>query len=304
MLVLAPGMRGRLFDAGESTRSQAPVSGFPFPVSPARLVQLDAGTQLQGEGPPSGWSHLVIKSIPRLATGDLDTVSAQAFEIAQRIRPLIVADVRHSSSDPQSPFHLDRVGVGLCAPSRDGKGDVVVSSSSVEGSLGPWSAKQRLILAALSFETSRARMAAATSSFALVRTPVNFLVSGVHQKINFYYALLVDARTGDLQTLVWPDCTSASPPSSSPNTARRLSSAVFDLPQDVSVSRILGKIPISWSFAIRELPSGTDVSISPELIPLLIAGSEDASRSAEIEEALARCLKQQDPRSELAVVPR
>ena len=280
------------------------MSGLPLPVPPARLIQLEAGTRLQGEGPPSGWSHLVIKSIPKLATGDLDTVSEQAFEIAQRIRPLIVADIKPSSSDPESSFHLDRVGVGLCAPGQDGKGDVVVSSSSVEGTRGPWTTKQRLILAAMSFETSHARLTAATSSFALVRTPVTYLVSGAHQKIDLYYALLVDPRTGKLQTLVWPDSSSASPKDPSPSTARRLSSTVFDLPQDVHATRILGSLPVSWSFAIRELPSGIDVAIPPELIALLTSEGGDASHSAEIEEALLRCLKEQKPETEFAALPR
>ena len=79
---------------------------------------------------------------------------------------------------------------------------------------------------------------------------------------------------------------------------------MFDLPQDVHATRILGSLPVSWSFAIRELPSGRDVTIPPELIPLLTSDSGDAGRSAEIEEALLRCLKEQKPETEFAALPR
>lgn len=32
-----------------------------------------------GDGPPSGWSLLVIKAVPRLASGDLDTLPGSAL---------------------------------------------------------------------------------------------------------------------------------------------------------------------------------------------------------------------------------
>src|SRR5271166_6275283 len=100
-LMLAPGMRGRLFRARELTDG-LPV-GVPSSISAdlqaPRLVHLDPGTRLEGQSAPQGWRHLVIKSVPNLATGDLDTVSSQAFETARRIRPVIVADIRRSEPE-------------------------------------------------------------------------------------------------------------------------------------------------------------------------------------------------------------
>jgi hypothetical protein len=289
LLVVALGLRGKLFSVDNRPRSKAQRSTPRLADAnpPARLVQLEAGTRLQGEGPPAGWSHLVMKAIPRLATGDLDSVSDQAHEIAQRIRPLIVADVRRCAGTGGVSFRLDRVGTGLCAPGAGETGDVVVTGSSIAGSRGPWTTKQRLILSAIAYESSHARMAAATSTFALIRTPVTFLISGSHKKIDMCYAVLVDPQSGNLRTIVWPDISANDPQSPFPATARQLSRAVFDLPQDVHATRILGRIAVGWSFAIRELPAGPDEVLPGELRGLLAEPVADDVRAAGIERLLS-----------------
>jgi hypothetical protein len=284
--LLAPGMKARVYRARET------VADIPMPAvtsgvaSPARLVQLPPGIPLSGEQAPEGWSHLVFKSIPKLTSGDLDTVSAQAFEIAQRIRPLMVAEVRRASDDPHAPFHLKRVGVGLCAPGKEVGSDVVVSTMSIVGTRGEWTTKQRLILASLSYESAKAKLAAATSTFALVRTPVIFLVDGRHRKLDLCYALRVEPRTGELTTIVWPDLGASPSAAPTPAVGRRLSAAVFDLPQDVHATRALGKIPIAWSFAIRGLPDGPDLTLPAGFLSQVASADGTAPNSASIEQAL------------------
>src|SRR5208337_2125063 len=88
----------------------------------AELVRIAPGT-LVGDQPPKMWSHLVLKSLPRLASGDLETLPRSAFRTAALIRTVILADVGRSADDP-SRFALRRVGVGLCVPDLS-KGDVV-----------------------------------------------------------------------------------------------------------------------------------------------------------------------------------
>ena len=172
----------------------------------------------------------------------------------------MVAEVRRASDDPRAPFHLKRVGVGLCAPGKEEGSDVVISTMSIAGTRGEWTTKQRLILAAMSYESAKAKMAAATSTFALVRTPVIFLAEGQHRKLDLCYALRVDPQTGELATIVWPDIGSSPAAIPSPTIGRHLASAVFDLPQDVHATRALGRIAIAWSFAIRGLPDGPEVN--------------------------------------------
>lgn len=305
ILMLAPGMRGRLFGTGEGIdRTDLPLeSGLLEQAPPARLVLLQAGSRFEGEKPPQGWSHLVIKSIPKLATGDLDTLSEQAFETARRVRPVIVADVRRSSAADDAPFRLNRVSVGLCAPGVDPNTEKVVTPTSIEGTKGPWTAKQRLILAAMSLETSGARLAAATSTFALLRTPVTFLIDGSHQKAEVCYALLVDPQRGRLQTLVWVDHPGSDGQGAAPIVARRIASPVFDSPMDVKAGRILGNIPVTWSFAVREIPPGADIPFSPEITRLLSSTTNDPTRSSEIGRALSADLQSRETGADLARGP-
>jgi len=284
--LLAPGMKARVYRARESVVDIPRPAANPAVASPARLEQLPAGIALEGENPPAGWTHLVFKSIPKLVTGDLDTVSSQAFEIAQRIRPMMVAEIRRGSDDPRSPFHLKRVGVGLCAPGKEEGTDVVVSTMSIAGTRGQWTTKQRLILAALSYESAKAKLAAATSTFALVRSPVIFLVDGRHRKLDLCYALRVEPQTGRLETIVWTDLGSTPVGNPAPAIGHRLASAVFDLPQDVHATRALGSIPIAWSFAIRGLPDGPDLKLPAQLLSLAASADGAPRSSAAIEQAL------------------
>ena len=290
-LMLAPGMRGRLFRGRELT-DDLPV-GSPSLSSAhlqlPRLVHLDAGSRLEGQSAPQGWSHLVMKSVPSLATGDLDTVSSQAFDTARRIRPLIVADIRRSEPEFGSSYYLARVGVGLCAPGQDGVGDRVISPASVEGTRGSWTAKQRIILAAMAYEVSRTHLAAATPTFALVRSPNTFLIEESHRKVESCHALLVDPQSGKLRVIVWRNDAhrDAGEPSELP--ARLLAAPVFDCPQDVHASRVLGT-PVAWSFAIRELPPGTDLTLPADLASSLKATLEGSADPAAFEQALIECV--------------
>lgn len=302
LVMLAPGMRGRLFGTRSETDQPRPSGGSPAAPAgaPASLVHLKPGCRFAGDMPPEGWTHLVIKSVPKLSTGDLDTVSAQAFETAGRVRPVIVADVRRSSAAPGSPFALARVGVGLCAPASEPGCDVVVSATSVNDTKGPWSAKQRLILAAMALETAEAKLVAATPTFAFLRTPVTFLIGGSHRKIDVCYVLLVDPGRGGLQTLVWVDRSEQGAESPPRIVARRFNAQVFDSPLDVKANKIFGDIPVTWSFAIRELPPGVDLTLPEHLSALLSSTTEAQSRAAEIERALTAFLEPGAPGAGLA----
>ena len=293
-LILTPGMMGRLFCARELSDGQ-PVempAASPGQLPATHLVHLEAGSRLVGQSAPPGWSHVALKSMPLLASGDLETVSSQAFEIARRVRPLILADIRRAEPELDSSYYLARVGVGLCAPGQDGESDRVVTATAVEGTAGTWTTKQRLILTAMAFETSRTRLAAATSTFALLRSPSNFLIGGSHRKTESCYALLVDPTSGELHVVVWQDDLRRSAQMPLEIPARLLASPIFDCPQDVHATRVLGT-PLAWSFAIRELPPGTDMTLPADLVASLKKGVEQSTNSAALEQGFLQLLHDQ-----------
>ncbi len=278
----------------KATNDRSKISEPPVSLPAAKLVHLAPGSRIEPEGPPAGWTHLVIKSLPRLATGDLDTVSSQAFETAGRVRLVIVADVQNATTgDVRSYLH--RVGVGLCAPAANGLGDVVVTPTSVEGSKGPWTTKQRLVLAATSLDLARVTLDAATANLAIIRMPVTFLVSGSHRKVSVCYAVIADPCSAAVRTFAWMHDPDAASEPVQPTKLRLLSASVFDCPIDIKARRLLGTIPVTWSFAVTDLPPGTDLDAPPDLGPLLAAatGSIDPAISTRIEEGLTRLLETQ-----------
>src|SRR4051812_26902254 len=78
-------------------------------VSRTELVLLAPGTQVDRTLPP-GWTHLVIKSVPRLASGDLDTLPKMATTTATLFRTVLLADVRPVGEGPDRRFVLRRIG--------------------------------------------------------------------------------------------------------------------------------------------------------------------------------------------------
>ena len=242
--------------------------GSPADSPTDRLVFLAPGTVI-GEGPPPGWSYLVAKSIPRLASGDLDTLPLSAAGTANRIRTAIVAEVREG--------RLRRIGVGICIPDAAGV-DRVVSPGDPGAQGVALSRMARLVLAHAGRELERGRIASQTPTFAIFESPAALLAGGRHRKIMLRHALLAEAG-GGLRCLSW---------AIDERTGERLSADLvespppcrFDCALDVSACRLLGTLPVSWSFAMRELPPGRHLSY-PE-------GCDEGADAQAIERALRR----------------
>jgi hypothetical protein len=222
--------------------------------SQPQLVRLSAATRI-GESPPEGWNHVVLKSVPRPASGEWHELPQVANHTATLFRTAILADVQPLGLD--KVFVLSRIGLGMCVPARDGrKDDIVVTSDRVEALGLQLSSIEQMVLEAAETELAESRIIASTSTFALLRSPVTMLVSGKHRKVELYYAFCVDPSTGRLRVGVWsmwPGGVKQPPPPAVVELAPR---TMFDCELDVQAKRVLGTVPYSWSFAIRKLPAG------------------------------------------------
>jgi hypothetical protein len=237
--------------------------------SKPQLVKLSAGTRIT-ETPPEGWTHSVIKSIPKLKSGDLDTLPAMATKTATMFRTAILADVQGLGLDKQ--FILARVGIGMCIPGRDGpKEDVVVTADRLQALGLKLSTVEQMVLDAAESELVEARIIASTSTFALLRAPTTLVVHGKHRKVDLYYAFCVDPSTGRLRVGVWsmwPGAINKTPPLEVIDLAAK---TTFDCELDVQAKKLLGMVPISWSFAMRKLPPGHKLKVNKPLGEKLVA---------------------------------
>jgi hypothetical protein len=254
-----------------------------------RLVFLQPGLRI-GDKPPQGWSHLILKSLPRLASGDRSSIPAEASKMATFFRTAILADIQPADPDEKN-FVLTQVGVGICVP-QDDVHDVVVSSDRIEALGLHLSTVERLVLDAAEAELAEGRIIARTPTFALFRTPATLVVAGKHRKIALYYAFCVEGSTGQLYSAVWamrPESEPQLPPSALVKLGTK---SIFDCELDVKVKRILGAIPFSWSFAMRTLPPGVSVRVPADLGELIVTTAKRPidGDAKQLERSLAKIL--------------
>jgi hypothetical protein len=277
VLVFAPsGLRA----GGDDYRAE------PGRVRRAVSVPIAPGT-LVGNQPPKTWSHLVIKCVTRLASGDLETLPRSAFRTAALIRTVILADVGRSPDDP-SRFALRRVGVGLCIPVRS-RGDVVVASGRLEELGVKLGMIEKVVLQSAEAELARGRLIAPGPTFALYHGPSVVEVEGVHHKVELFYAFLVDEQSGALRVLVWPEEAGKGGPPAPARLVELRPNLIFDCPLNVKAQRLLGTVPVSWSFAMENLPPGQPRPMTPDLRRYLV-GDAQRRDPERMEQALRRAL--------------
>ena len=240
-------------------RPARPSPGSPYDDAP-RLVTPAPGTVVR-QGPPTGWTHLVLKSIPKLASGEVQSIPGSGRVTATRFRTTILADVQ-AARDGRSGYVLKRIGLGICTPIQ-GR-DTIISSRSVAAQGVALSTIEGIVLERTEQEVGRGRLLARSPTFALLSAPATLLNGGHHRPVVLRYAFLVEPTTGALQTAVW--ALDAAPEARRP--ARELvwlpPSLVYECGMDVQASRVL-KVPVSWSFAMRTLPPGRPIAVPPAL---------------------------------------
>jgi hypothetical protein len=172
----------------------------------ARPPELIPAGTVVGTGPPEGWSHLVIKSLPRVRPGAESRIPtlfrSRTVGMMTWMFTGFVADVRPETRGGETRYQLNKVALGL-GTSVNGR-DVIITpeTARAHGVELDWITKEIL---QKGYKTQElAKIVAHSSAFALVDTPVWFHFGEKNRLIRFRYALLVDSASGRLDVLVWP----------------------------------------------------------------------------------------------------
>ncbi len=240
-----------------------------------KLVFLPPGT-LIGDKPPDEWSHLVLKSLPRLASGDKDSLPGDSAKTAAYFRTVILANVKPVDVD-EKEFELTKIGVGICVPQKGQDKDVVVAAGRLDAlGLGNMSWIRKMTLDGMEAELVKGRIIAATPTFALFRSPATVLAAGdEHREVNLNYAFCVERGTGKLQVGLWTSALEAKASRPPQRMLRLQSDPIFDCKIDVREKKVLGvKIPM-WSFAMSQLPPGATVLVPRALGDLIVTTSRN-----------------------------
>jgi hypothetical protein len=141
---------------------------------------------------PTGWSHLVIKSLPRVRPADRDKLPTLTVRMASWMFTAFLADVR-----PEGGTHcLRAIALGFGA-SVNGRDTVVTPESKDVGWI------ERQILATAYDRQKKGVVVIHGPTLGLLDTPVWFRCGQKNKLVRYRYALLVDAPTGRLDVLLW-----------------------------------------------------------------------------------------------------
>jgi hypothetical protein len=168
----------------------------PDAISPGTVVDRSA---------PAGWSHLVIKSLPRVRPGEETKLPlllrSEIVRNASWMFTVFAADVRPERHGRRTLYRLHAVGLGLGTNSA-GRDVVITPETAAEHGVDlNWITREILTKG---YRTQReAKVAVHGPTMAIVDTPVWYRAQTKHLLLRFRYALLVDAATGHLDVLVW-----------------------------------------------------------------------------------------------------
>ncbi|MCI0705048.1 MAG: hypothetical protein L0241_28645 [Planctomycetia bacterium] len=267
----------------------------PEMIAPGAVVESSA---------PAGWSHLVIKSLPRVRASEVSRVPSPfglgreyTVRMASWMFTAFAADVVPERQGEHTRFRLRAIGLGL--GTKINARDTIITPETASTFGKSLDLIEKEILTTGYKVQSQARVVVHGPSFALLDTPVCFRCSDKHRLVRYRYALLVEAPTGRLDVLLWrlggeggecADLTSAV--YLAPNTVDE-----SELIPDESEFNIVGGAS-DLAFAVDRLPKHLlQVALPEEIVSLAEKTRFTADQARDLEDGLRQLLTQARSRS-------
>ena len=268
-----------------------PVWGAEYDLAARSPEEIAPGTVIDWSAPP-GWSHLVIKSLPRVKPGEEAKVPsnlvlgrAGTVRMAGWMFTAFLADVISEPHAGRTRHRLRAVGLGL-GTSANGKDTVITPETAKQfGVEMNWITSE--ILTTGYAVQRQARMVIHGPSFGLMDTPVWFRGGESNRLVRYRYALLVDDATGRLSVLLW-SLGADGGPCGDLTTMVAVGPDTIDTAELVVDPAAFSKlgIPSEAAFAVEQLPPGRRLPLPPELRPLAAQTRFTAEEARELERRL------------------
>jgi hypothetical protein len=172
-----------------------------YDVAPRSIELIPPGTVVEKTA-PAPYTHLIVKTYPRLGAGDLDEVNDLTKELASFLHTALVAKVAPYGLNGERRFRLEVVATGFSA-NVPGRGDIVLSPDTEKKFGANLGFLARIVLSRCYEEQQKCRYVVRSDTMAIVDTPAIMLRDGKHRWAIIRYAFLVSERSGRLDTLVW-----------------------------------------------------------------------------------------------------
>jgi len=154
-----------------------------------------------GNEPPEGWSHLLLKSQPRLSDETKKKVNGPTARLAVLLFTTMTADVKSEQVGNQKKYYLTRLGIGAGTRVKDK--NIVIAPDSEKKLGADLGILGRTVLSEINKKQKEIKLVAISRTTAVFDTPAFMEKDRKHQAVTLRYIVLVDENTGKLETLVW-----------------------------------------------------------------------------------------------------
>jgi hypothetical protein len=270
--------------AWPASSSSRPTWTAEYDVSSRPPEAIPPGTIID-RGAPAGWSHLVVKSLPRVRESERPKIRATTAKYAEWMFTAFVADVRAEGGRNR----ICNVALGLGCEV-EGQHTIITPESGAECGVELGWITRSILSTAYERQQKSSMVVFQGPTAWLVDTPVWFHRNGKHTLHRFRYLLLADGPGGPLDVVVWtvgPNGELDDPP-----TAVRLKPNTIDEAElVVDKSEFMLGVPSEAAFAVDRLPPGRPIGELPaELRPLAGQSRFTADEAAALEAGIRRIL--------------
>lgn len=260
-------------------------------VRPRPVHRIAPGTVVR-DAAPRGWTHLILKSQPRVAAGDVRTVPKIVLRNSDFLFTAFVARVVG-----QGPYQLSQVGVGL--GTEVGEQPMIISSDTHRQLGADLGLLRSTVLSQSEKKLDLIVYVARTPTMAVFDAPGYYALPGGHVPIALRYHVLVDANSGALSTITWLLQVDSEPPQYqfAENSVRLLApNLVEDSILAVDEDEFVVGVPKPSAFALTALPPGQPLPMTPALRVLADQPRFQAKEVVQLEQQLRELIQGADAR--------
>lgn len=259
-----------VYEAGETFGQTDPtLARYDVTARPIELIP--PGTVIDRTA-PAPYTHLIVKSYPRLGAGDLHAVNEMTKQLASFLHTSLVARTGTYTVGGETRYRLEEVATGFGTNIR-GRGDTVISPDT-ERKLGAnLSFFQRLVLSKCYEEQQKSRYIVRSDTLAVVDTPLIILRNDQHRRAILRYALLLSERSGRLDTLMWMIDLDAQGRYATPagEVHWLAPNTLVDCVMHVDADEFTLGVPSDIAFACLKTPQGKHAASMPDSLTPLAA---------------------------------
>ncbi len=282
----------------------------PTPVPPAWANEYDVsaiapetiapGTFVDRSA-PTGWSHLVIKSLPRVRPSEeahVPSVPIIGRDLTIRMVAWMftafTADVVREQQGDRTRYRLRAIGLGL-GTNVNGRDVVITTETARQHGAEMNFIKDEVLTTGYRIQ-KQALIPVHGPSCALLDTPVISRCGTKHRTIRYRYALLVDTKTGALDVLLWLLGGEGGECADLTRAVRIEPNCIDEVEMVPDPAEFNGGRPSDLSFAVDKLPAyRVEMPFPPELRELAGKTKFTPNEAHALEDGLRKMTAQSRP---------